>query len=674
MFLLLLEVRVFIVLVMVAIAWLVFPSLGGTAYAVTVNLSRTGQTKVYAGRDDGALKAGVIWPEPRFNINANGTVTDTLTGLVWSQDACTPTTNTCTGSDRNWQTALEYIGCLNGAKYLGYNDWRMANVNELESLTNAQEAVQSTWLTSQGFTHVRSDKYWSSTTSASDTSHAWLVSTVDGVIHTGAKSSRLCVWPVRAGQSGAFGDAFVWSTGQTTSYGTGDDGALKAGATWPNPRFTDDNDGAVTDNLTGLVWSKDANTPATGTCTGSDRSWQAAIDYVACLNGANYLGYNDWRLPNKKELVSLVDRGRLNPALASGNPFTNVKATNSYWSSTSSANSSYLAWLVNIGNGSVPGTSKYSGYRVWPVRGGWVYKNTPDFNGDGSGDVLWRDAATGDIAMWFMSGATITSGNYVVKGVPADWETKGTGDFNGDGRSDVLWQNTNNGDVYIWLMDGATVTGGDFAAHAMPKEWQIRATGDFNGDGKSDTLWQNTSTGDTYIWLMDGATIKGGGFAAKAIPSQWHIKAVGDLNGDGKADVLWQNTSTGDVAGWLMNAANISSGNYVARGVPGNWQIKAVRDLNADGKADVVWQDPSSGDVFIWLMSALDIASGGYAAAGVPPNWQIKTTGDYNGDGKSDIFWQDSATGDVYIWLMNGVDISGGGYPAKGIPNNWRPE
>ncbi|MBF0539744.1 MAG: DUF1566 domain-containing protein [Nitrospirae bacterium] len=653
-------------------AWLVFPDLGATVYAATVNLSRTGQTKSYADRDDGAIKAGVIWPEPRFIVNADATVTDTLTALVWSKNACTPVAGTCTGSDRSWQTAIDYVSCLNGAKYLGYNDWRLPNVNEVESLTNAQEAVPSTWLGSQGFTNVRSADYWSSTTTVSDTTHAWLVSTVDGVIHSGAKSSRLCVWPVRTGQNGAFGDALVWATGETTTYAAGDDGALRAGAAWPNPRFVDVANGTVADNLTGLVWSKDAGTPTTGTCTSSNSSWQAALGYVACLNGANYLGYNDWRLPDKKELLSLVDRGKINPTVTSGNPFINVKS-NYYWSSTTSASNPGLAWLVDMTSGGVSTNSKSYGSRVWPVRGGRVYRNMSDFNGDGNADLLWRDTATGDIAMWLMNGATITGGNYVSRGVPAEWQIKAIGDFNGDARSDVLLQDTINGDVYIWLMNGVKITGGDFVAHAMPKEWQIMAIGDFDGDGKSDILWQNTSTGDVYIWLMDGVKIKGGGFAAKAIPQQWQIRAVADLNGDGKSDVLWQDTATGDVAGWLMSGAVISSGDYVAKAVPGNWQIKVVSDLNGDGNADILWQDPTAGDVYIWLMDALKVTSSGYAAHGMPSNWQIKTTGDYNGDGKADIFWQDSTTGDAYIWLMNGIKIAGGGYPAKGIPNNWQP-
>jgi hypothetical protein len=98
----------------------------------------------------------------------------------------------------------------------------------------------------------------------------------------------------------------VPKTGQTTSYATGDDGDLKKGVAWPTPRFTDNNNGTVTDNLTGLIWMKNAN--AFGM-----RTWAQALSDA---NGLHDDGINDlkdgsqagdWRLPNRKELESLVD-------------------------------------------------------------------------------------------------------------------------------------------------------------------------------------------------------------------------------------------------------------------------------------------------------------------------------------------------------------------------------
>jgi hypothetical protein len=91
--------------------------------------------------------------------------------------------------------------------------------------------------------------------------------------------------------------------------GTGQDGEFQAGLAWPNPRFTDNGDQSVTDNLTGLMWTKDANLTNTHNpivdAAGipvNIGSWQQALDYVKQLNTENYLGHNDWRLPNINEL------------------------------------------------------------------------------------------------------------------------------------------------------------------------------------------------------------------------------------------------------------------------------------------------------------------------------------------------------------------------------------
>jgi len=142
-----------------------------------------------------------------------------------------------------------------------------------------------------------------------------------------------------AGGGGA-GTAAVPKTGQTTLYADGDDGDLEKGVAWPNPRFTDNIDGTVTDNLTGLVWLKDAN--AFGT-----RNWATALTDCATLNSGE-AGLSDgsvegdWRLPNLHELESLRHMGFYSPAVpntagtgkwSEGNPFIGVQSGN-YWSST----------------------------------------------------------------------------------------------------------------------------------------------------------------------------------------------------------------------------------------------------------------------------------------------------------------------------------------------------
>ncbi len=175
----------------------------------------------------------------------------------------------------------------------------------------------------------------------------------------------------------------LWKTGQTTTYQNYDDGYYsnrgQGGVNWSSSRFTENDDGTITDSLTGLMWAEDASTPTVGSCTGGRRSWQQALDYVKCLNNNNYLGYSDWRLPNRKELVSLIDSSMYNPALPNGHPFSGVQSW--YWSSTS-YDAVYTdvvwfvvsvdyghAWNVNMDHGSVSYVPKgFDGGYAWPVR------------------------------------------------------------------------------------------------------------------------------------------------------------------------------------------------------------------------------------------------------------------------------------------------------------------
>jgi hypothetical protein len=162
--------------------------------------------------------------------------------------------------------------------------------------------------------------------------------------------------------------AGVEITGQTISYATGDDGDLKKGIMWPNPRFKDNGNGTVTDNLTGLIWLKDANRFGKRSWTDALNDCNALADNGVGLTDGSSAG--DWRLPNVKELSSLIDFGNRRSALPNGHPFTNVQR-DYYWSSTTHADHSHRAWYVRIPSGRVNNDRKTYRRSVWPVRGGY---------------------------------------------------------------------------------------------------------------------------------------------------------------------------------------------------------------------------------------------------------------------------------------------------------------
>lgn len=177
-------------------------------------------------------------------------------------------------------------------------------------------------------------------------------------------------------------------TGQTTSAFTGDDGDLQTGVAVPVDRFTDNGDGTVTDHLTGLIWLQDANANGADTWTNSLTYANTLADDGTNLTDGSSAG--DWRLPNIKELQSLIDYGKRNPALPTGHPFTNVRSplyyvectfsctvTNGkgYWTGTmQSGSGGEKVWSVNMYYGQpalvAASTSAGVNYYLWPVRGG----------------------------------------------------------------------------------------------------------------------------------------------------------------------------------------------------------------------------------------------------------------------------------------------------------------
>lgn len=162
----------------------------------------------------------------------------------------------------------------------------------------------------------------------------------------------------------------------------GSDGDLQKGVAWPNLRFTDNSDGTVTDNLTGLIWLKNADYNSTTGSTGR-ATWEDALTFCNALNDGE-CGLSDgsvegdWRLPNVMELLSLIDWRYYNPALSnadntgkwsSGDAFTGVQS-NYYWSSSTGAYNTSYVWGVDLRYGSVYNANKTYTYYVWPVRGG----------------------------------------------------------------------------------------------------------------------------------------------------------------------------------------------------------------------------------------------------------------------------------------------------------------
>ncbi|KJU84880.1 protein containing DUF1566 [Candidatus Magnetobacterium bavaricum] len=359
-------------------------------------------------------------------------------------------------------------------------------------------------------------------------------------------------------------------------------------------RFKDNGDQTMTDIITGLVWTKDANLP------NGVKTWQEAIDYAVSMNnGAGTYGHSDWRLPTIKELYSLCNTSGVTAepklldycngnfvdvtSLLAGEGFTNVQPIE-YWSSTNFANDTSSVWRIAMYGGIISPTFKTdrAGF-VWPVRAGQISKLVISKVGTGFGTVTSADGkiscggtcsasytaseaaqvtltakadANSTFTAWGgdCSGttSTCTLTMSAAKNVTATFTAASkrvTHDFDGDGKSDILWHNIKTGAVAIWFMNGSK-----YFSHDSPGttefKYQIAGTGDFNGDGKTDILWQNLLTGEMIVWLMDGKKISSNVPLAIVDPN-WKVVGIGDFNGNGKDDVVWQHSITGVITIWL---------------------------------------------------------------------------------------------------------------------------
>jgi hypothetical protein len=266
-------------------------------------LPDTGQLKSYTstpGED-----ADFIINPPSYTDNSNGRITDNVTGLMWQKTDAGEMTFTAAKS----YSEVLLLG--------GYDDWRLPTGLELFSINNYDNVNPA--LNTVFFTKTAAEYWWTIETRADAPANVWVVNAGGGI---GAHPENETI---SAGGTKRFHVRAVRKTR------TPEDTAV---------RFTDNEDGTITDNLTGLIWQKIH--PA------SLMTWEEALVYAYELSLA---GHGDWRIPNVKELQSLNITSIFKPSFDK-NYFTNVLSGN-YWSSTTLVNSTTKAWDINVDYGIV---------------------------------------------------------------------------------------------------------------------------------------------------------------------------------------------------------------------------------------------------------------------------------------------------------------------------------
>ncbi|HVP10801.1 MAG TPA: DUF1566 domain-containing protein [Phycisphaerae bacterium] len=241
--------------------------------------------------------------QPGFTLSSDGlTVHDNITGLTWQHTPDTNGDGSIRATDKlTWTQAQARPAALNAAHYGGFSDWRLPTIKELYSLIDFRgtdpsgyTGTDTSWLTPFIDTDYFDFAY-------GDTSAG------ERIIDSQYASSTLYV--STAYEALLFGvnlaDGRIKGYGLTAP-GGGDKTFLvqcvRGGTHYAVNNLIDNGDGTVTDRSTSLMWSR--------TDSGTGLNWEGALAWVQTKNSQSYLGHNDWRLPNAKELQSIVDYTR----------------------------------------------------------------------------------------------------------------------------------------------------------------------------------------------------------------------------------------------------------------------------------------------------------------------------------------------------------------------------
>jgi Protein of unknown function (DUF1566) len=327
--------------------------------------------------------AQIAGNQPGYVVSEDGlTVYDEITGLTW---VFGPDTNgdgvVESPEDKlTWSGAQAHPTTLNAADFGGYDDWRLPTIKELYSLIlfSGEDVMPEAPTGETPFIDTDVFEFVYGNTEANER-----------VIDSQYASSTLYVGNSVEGQllfGVNFADGRIKGYGLTMP-GMGDKTffvqCCRGNPDYGVNGFADNGDGTVRDTATGLMWMQDDSAQG--------MIWEEALAWTEARNAETYLGYSDWRLPNIKELQSIVDytRSPATTASAAIDPvFNSTGITNEageddyafYWSGTTHANG------MGGGYGCYVAFGRSLGY----MNGNWV-----DVHGAGS---QRSDPKTGDPA------------------------------------------------------------------------------------------------------------------------------------------------------------------------------------------------------------------------------------------------------------------------------------
>ncbi|MCX6190118.1 MAG: DUF1566 domain-containing protein [Bacteroidetes bacterium] len=230
------------------------------------------------------------------------TVYDKNTGLTWMSSPNTNNTGPVKANRMTYSAAQTWVGTVNGLKYGGFSDWRIPTIKEIYSLYSSRGTDPSSFIGTDlsvltPFIDTNYFKFkWGNTATGERLIDQQYASSTTFILNpSGSGYQKLFAVNFADGRIKGYDMTDALSGLPKTFYYQ----LVRGPLTYGINNFVDNGNQTITDSETRLMWSKNDN--------GKGLNWLDALTWVQTQNAANYLGYNDWRMPDVKELQSLVN-------------------------------------------------------------------------------------------------------------------------------------------------------------------------------------------------------------------------------------------------------------------------------------------------------------------------------------------------------------------------------
>lgn len=284
-----------------------------------------------------------------------------------------------------------------------------------------------------------------------------------------------------------------------------------------------------------------------------------------------------------------------------------------------------------------------------------------DFNGDGSSDLLWFNAAQSTVQYSLLNSGQFISA-FASFQVPAGFEVLGSGHFDEDMASDLLLVNTTTRAMRIWLNKGGYFEARELGGYGSG--WAIAAFKDLDGDGVSDIAFQNLTTSNIQI-----SSIKNGQITYSrsfGIPAGFSVFDVANVDGVGRSDLVLGRAATREIVFWLAKGEVFESRAFAQYGV--GWAFAGTGDFSCDGTDDVVWVNESNR----WV--EFSYLAGGYISSSRaftrPAGLNVAAIGNFGADSCADLVMDDVINRQVISWKNSSSVFLG--YSLGGYSSGWK--